>query len=119
MKTTNLITLPDGRKLAYAEFGQPDGHPVIYFHGGASSRLEPLLFDELINKFALRFIALDRPGIGQSDPQPDRGFSDCPKDVVVLKVNKILRYQSQWQGKSSIDCPLFNSSHILMKAIYL
>jgi pimeloyl-ACP methyl ester carboxylesterase len=68
----------------YAEFGQPDSHPVIYFHGGASSRLEPLLFDELINKFGLRFIAPDRPGIGQSDPQPDRGFSDCPKDVVVL-----------------------------------
>jgi pimeloyl-ACP methyl ester carboxylesterase len=60
MKTTNFITLPDGRKLAYAEFGQPDGHPVIYFHGGASSRLEPLLFDELINKFGLRFIAPDR-----------------------------------------------------------
>lgn len=84
MKTPNFITLPDGRKLAYAEFGQPDGHPVIYFHGGASSRLEPLLFDDLINKFGLRFIALDRPGIGQSDFQPDRGFSDCPKDVVVL-----------------------------------
>jgi pimeloyl-ACP methyl ester carboxylesterase len=84
MKTTNFITLPDGRKLAYAEFGKPDGHPVIYFHGGASSYLEPLLFDELINKFGLRFIAFDRPGIGQSDPQPDRGFSDCPKDVVIL-----------------------------------
>ena len=42
MKTTNFITLPDGRKLAYAEFGQPEGYPVIYFHGGgASSRLEP------------------------------------------------------------------------------
>lgn len=84
MKTTNFVTLPDGRKLAYAEFGQPDGHPVIYFHGGASSRLEPLLFDELIHKSGLRCIALDRPGIGQSDPQPNRGFSDCPKDVVVL-----------------------------------
>jgi pimeloyl-ACP methyl ester carboxylesterase len=84
MKTTNFITLPDGRKLSYAEFGQPDGHPVIYFHGGASSRLEPLIFDELINKFGLRFIASDRPGIGQSDFQPDRRFSDCPKDVVFL-----------------------------------
>lgn len=84
MKTTNFITLPDGRKLAYPEFGKPDGHPVMYFHGGASSRLEPLLFDELINKFGLRFIAFDRPGIGQSDFQLDRGFSNCPKDVVVL-----------------------------------
>ena len=68
MKTTNLITLPDGRKLAYAEFGKSDGHPVIYFHGGASSRLEPLLLgDELISQYGLRLIAPDRPGIGQSD----------------------------------------------------
>jgi pimeloyl-ACP methyl ester carboxylesterase len=86
MKTTNFIILPDGRQLAYAEFGKPDGHPVIYFHGGgASSRLEPLLLgDELISQFGLRLISPDRPGIGQSDFQPYRGFSDYPKDVVFL-----------------------------------
>jgi pimeloyl-ACP methyl ester carboxylesterase len=85
MKTTNFITLPDGRKLAYAEFGQPDGYPVIYFHGNPSCRLEPLLLsDELIGQFNLRLIAFDRPGIGQSDPHPDRGFSDCPQDVAFL-----------------------------------
>ena len=32
MKIDNLLTLPDGRKLAYAEFGQPDGYPVLYCH---------------------------------------------------------------------------------------
>jgi pimeloyl-ACP methyl ester carboxylesterase len=85
MKTTNFITLPDGRKLAYAEFGKPDGHPVIYFHGGGSSRLEPLLLgDELISQFGLRLIAPDRPGIGQSDFQPNRGFADYPRDVAFL-----------------------------------
>jgi pimeloyl-ACP methyl ester carboxylesterase len=84
MKTTNFITLPDRRRLSYAEFGRSDGHPVIYFHGGASSRLEPLIFDDLISKFGLHFIAFDRPGIGQSDVQIDRGFSDCPKDVTFL-----------------------------------
>jgi hypothetical protein len=31
MKITNFITLPDGRKLCYAEFGRPDGYPVIHF----------------------------------------------------------------------------------------
>jgi pimeloyl-ACP methyl ester carboxylesterase len=85
MKTANFTTLPDGRRLAYAEFGNPDGHPVIYFHGGASSRLEPLLLgDELINRYGIRLIVPDRPGMGQSDFQPDRGFSDFPKDVVFL-----------------------------------
>lgn len=86
MKTTNLITLPDGRKLAYAEFGQPNGYPVIYFHGGGvCSRLEPLLLgDELISQSGIRMIAPDRPGIGQSDFQPNRGFADYPPDVVFL-----------------------------------
>jgi pimeloyl-ACP methyl ester carboxylesterase len=93
MKTTIFVTLPDGRQLAYAEFGKPDGHPVVYFHGGASSRLEPLLLgDELINQYGIRLIVPDRPGMGQSDFQPDRlwrkrsyrGFSDFPKDVVFL-----------------------------------
>jgi pimeloyl-ACP methyl ester carboxylesterase len=85
MKTTNIIILPDGRKLSYAEFGKPDGYPVIHFHGGGGSRLEPLLLgDELISQFGIRLIAPDRPGFGQSDFQSNRGFSDYPKDVIFL-----------------------------------
>jgi pimeloyl-ACP methyl ester carboxylesterase len=85
MKTDNLIDLPDGRKLAYAEYGEPDGHPVMHFHGSMSSRLEPLFFgDDLLNQYGLRFIALDRPGMGQSDFQPNRGLTDWTKDVVFL-----------------------------------
>lgn len=85
MKTTNFLTLPDARRLAYAEYGDPNGHPVLHFHGGASCRLEPLLLgDEVFTRFRLRIIAPDRPGIGQSDFQPDRGFSDWVNDVVFL-----------------------------------
>ncbi len=85
MKTDNLLILPDGRKLSYAEFGRPDGYPVFYFHASPSSRLEPLfLGNELFSQFGLRVICPDRPGIGQSDFQPERGFSDWPKDIVVL-----------------------------------
>lgn len=85
MRTDNLIDLPDGRKLAYAEYGNPDGHPVMHFHGSMSSRLEPLFFgDDLLNQYGLRFIALDRPGMGQSDFQPNRGLTDWTKDVVFL-----------------------------------
>ncbi|HAY85915.1 MAG TPA: hypothetical protein DCY42_13660 [Chloroflexi bacterium] len=85
MKTNNLLTLPDGRKLAYAEFGKPDGYPVLYFHAAPSSRLEPLsIGDESFCQLGLRVICPDRPGIGQSDFQPQRGFSDWPKDVEFL-----------------------------------
>lgn len=85
MKTTNLLTLPDNRRLAYAEYGNPNGRPLLYFHGGGSSRLEPLLLgDEVFSRLGLRVIAPDRPGIGQSDFQAKRGFSDWVKDVEAL-----------------------------------
>jgi pimeloyl-ACP methyl ester carboxylesterase len=85
MKTTNFLTLPDNRQLAYAEYGNSNGHPVLYFHGGGSSRLEPLLLgDEVFSRLGLRVIAPDRPGMGQSDFRPNRGFSDWVKDVVAL-----------------------------------
>ena len=85
MQTTNFITLPDKRQLAYAEYGDPKGHPVLYFHGGISCRLEPLFWgDETIRRLGLRLISPDRPGIGQSDFQPNRDFSDWVKDIEFL-----------------------------------
>ena len=80
-----FIDPPDGRNLSYAEFGQPDGYPVLYCHAIPSSRLEPLfLGDELISQFGLRVICPDRPGMGDSDFQSNRVFSDWPKDVASL-----------------------------------
>ncbi|MEL6775911.1 MAG: alpha/beta hydrolase [Cyanobacteria bacterium J06597_16] len=85
MKSTNLLTLPGDRRLAYADYGDPNGHPVLYFHGGGTSRLEPLLLgDDVFVRLGLRLIAPDRPGIGRSDFQPNRGFSDWTKDVTCL-----------------------------------
>ena len=85
MKTDNVLTLPDGRKLAYAEFGQPDGHPVLYCHSSYSSRLEPLLIgEEVFRQYGLRVIAADRPGLGGSDFLPNREYTDFTKDTVFL-----------------------------------
>lgn len=80
-----ILSLPDGRKLAYTEFGVAYGFPVLYFHGAPSSRLEPLLIsDDVFARLNLRLISLDRPGIGGSDFQPNRGFSDWAQDVLAL-----------------------------------
>ena len=40
------IQLSDGRRLGYAEFGDPGGAPVIYFHGWPGPRVEGRLGDE-------------------------------------------------------------------------
>ena len=77
--------LPDGRSLAYAEYGAPGGKPLFYFHGSAGSRLEPAMLDgEDLEKAGVRLIACDRPGMGGSDFQPGRGYSHWPADVVAL-----------------------------------
>ena len=79
------LRLPDGRILAYAEYGLREGKPLFYFHGQSGSRLEPAMLDgKDLDKAGIRLIACDRPGMGGSDFQPGRGFSHWPADVVAL-----------------------------------
>lgn len=57
----------------------------MYFHGSPACRLEPLLIgEEVLLGAGLCVVAPDRPGIGGSDFQPGRGFSDWPLDVAHL-----------------------------------
>ena len=59
------ITLSDGRKLAFAEYGADQhGKPIFYQHGWPSSRLEGVNFAEAAAKSNGRLIAIDRPGVG-------------------------------------------------------
>jgi len=80
----NVLTLKDGRRLGYAEYGDPNGKPLFYFHGMPGSRLEGELTEEAARKLGIRVIATDRPGYGLSDFQPRRTFLDWPADVVAL-----------------------------------
>jgi pimeloyl-ACP methyl ester carboxylesterase len=75
------IQLRDGRRLGYAELGDPGGHPLLYFHGFLGSRVEGRVGDEAAKATGVRVIALDRPGMGLSDFQPERSFLDWPEDV--------------------------------------
>jgi len=73
------VTLRDGRSLAYAEWGDLTGTPVILFHGMPNSRL--LCPDEEATRAAcVRLITMDRPGYGQSDPKPNRTLLDWVDD---------------------------------------
>ncbi|MES9971653.1 MAG: alpha/beta hydrolase [Candidatus Thiodiazotropha sp.] len=83
-RETNLVKLPDGRQLAYAEYGDPEGMPTIYCHGFPGTRLEARLFDLPARQFKLRVIAADRNGLGLSDPKPGRQLMDWAADVEAL-----------------------------------
>ena len=81
---TPAVTLPDGRKLAYEEYGDPDGHPVLSFHGGLSSRLDAAPAHQAALTLGVRIVSPDRPGMGLSTYQPGRRLLDWPDDVRAL-----------------------------------
>jgi pimeloyl-ACP methyl ester carboxylesterase len=78
---TRTLRLKDGRTLAYAEYGDPNGRPVFYFHGFPSCHLEVSLADATARQRGFRLIAIDRPGFGRSDFQRNRAIGDWPADV--------------------------------------
>ena len=83
-KTTRQIRLHDGRLLAYAEYGDPAGRPVIFFHGTPGSRLFHYLDESIAQSLGARIITPDRPGFGLSDFKPGRTLLDWPDDVMEL-----------------------------------
>ncbi|NCD35334.1 MAG: alpha/beta hydrolase [Spartobacteria bacterium] len=81
---TKIQTLKDGRKLAYIEYGAPQGVPVFYAHGGPGSRLEGVFFHEAATQYGFRFIATDRPGMGDSTFLKNQRLLDYPSDICEL-----------------------------------
>lgn len=78
------VPLADGRLLGYAEYGRPEGRPLVYCHGFPGSRLEAALAAPLAERLGVRLIAPDRPGFGLSSPQPGRRIGDWPADLSQL-----------------------------------
>lgn len=72
--------LPDGRPLGWAEWGPPDGVPVLFSPGAGTSRHLGFGADA-VAALGVRLIALDRPGLGASAPSPGRTFADFAEDV--------------------------------------
>ena len=83
-RTDKVILLSDKRRLAYAEYGEPEGAPVFLFHGFPGSRLSWGLLPDQPFPPGLRFVAPDRPGYGRSDPNPGRSLLDWADDVAEL-----------------------------------
>ena len=81
---TGSVTLPDGRELAYEEYGDPAGNPVLSFHGGLSSRLDAAPAHQAALDLGVRLLSPDRPGIGLSTFQPGRRLLDWPADVAAM-----------------------------------
>ena len=81
------IRLRDGRSLAWREYGDREGYPVLFAHGNLNSRLFQACWDreQVITEAAgARVIAVDRPGYGDSDYVHDRHYLDWGRDIEQL-----------------------------------
>jgi pimeloyl-ACP methyl ester carboxylesterase len=86
VENNHQIKLKDGRILGYAEYGDPQGKPVLHCHGIPSSRFEgsrPVAI-EIAQRLGARIIIPDRPGCGLSTFKPNRTFLDWPDDMIEL-----------------------------------
>jgi pimeloyl-ACP methyl ester carboxylesterase len=74
--------LTSGRRLGYAEYGDPSGPVVLWFHGTPGGRRQfPLLGRRAAETLGLRVVLVERPGSGLSDPHPYDAVADWAADV--------------------------------------
>src|SRR5436190_9509859 len=75
---TRILRLETGAHIAFNEYGDPSGAPVFFCHGWPSSRTMAELTDQAASELGLRIISPDRPGIRDSNFQPNRTLLDWP-----------------------------------------
>ena len=74
------IQLHDGRKLAWSEWGSVEDIPVLFCTGAGMSGWLGFGANELPS-LGLKLIAIDRPGLGLSDPHPNKTLSSWVDDM--------------------------------------
>ncbi|KAL6613742.1 hypothetical protein ACP70R_036012 [Stipagrostis hirtigluma subsp. patula] len=83
--TSTRVTLRDGRRLAYLETGVPRAeakHKIIFVHRFDACRHDVLpVSPELLEELGACVVSYDRPGYGESDPDPARTERSNALDV--------------------------------------
>lgn len=79
-----IHTLPDGRRLAWRSYGDPDGRAVLMVHQGLGGSVLPRGSDALARDLGLRLLCPERPGAGRSDVRPDFSYEGVGQDLADL-----------------------------------
>lgn len=67
-----FFCLSNGKRVAYREYGDPEGQPLLLFHSVIGSSLEtPIDVEPILRKNHYRMVIPERPGYGLSDAQYD------------------------------------------------
>ena len=79
-----VLTLKDGRELAWRWWGDPGGRPVLRIQGTPASRLQRNPDPSVQLGLGVRYLMADRPGFGGSTRKPGRGVADIADDYAAL-----------------------------------
>ena len=82
--TARQALLKDGRRLGFAEHGDPIGKPVFMFHDLWGNRTLRHPDDNILKRLGVRLISMDRPGYGASTRKPNRSLMDVVDDTIML-----------------------------------
>jgi pimeloyl-ACP methyl ester carboxylesterase len=74
----------DGRTLSWAEYGDPDGLPVLFLHGTPGGRLGRSSHHERYLREGVRVICPERSGYGSADRRPGRTVREGGEDAVAV-----------------------------------
>lgn len=77
------MTLRDGRTLEYADLGDRDGRPVLFFHGTPATAGMAALAADAATVHGIRLVAPSRPGYGDSTNTPP-GLTSVAADALEL-----------------------------------
>jgi pimeloyl-ACP methyl ester carboxylesterase len=78
------LETPDGRTLAYATWGDPDGFPILSLHGTPGCRFNRWPTDDVYTRAGAFWVTHDRAGYGRSDRHRGRRAVDEAADVAAL-----------------------------------
>lgn len=75
------LKLRDGRLLGYAEYGDPEGSPLLFMHDWPGSRFDGKPWGDAAAALQLRVIVIERPGYGLSDYDDKHSITRWPNDL--------------------------------------
>ncbi|WP_054785348.1 alpha/beta fold hydrolase [Pseudovibrio denitrificans] len=77
------LKLSGGRVLAWSEWGAADGRPVILCQGAGMASAIPF-GEQAATDLGLRILSVDRPGLGNSEADPEKSFESWAADIKEL-----------------------------------
>lgn len=124
-----LLAESDGHKIAYYQYGNPNGKPVLYFHGGPGGSAKAK-YAKLFDLKKYQIIAFDQRGCGNSEYEDlleentsYNTVSDAKHLLSHLKINEpVILYGCSWGSTLAL---LFaekypkSVSSIILNAVFL